>query len=101
LKKAIDSTVLEWIKEIKHALDFVANTYPGEAIEKILVCGGSCEIPGFKQHLEQETNIPVTGLNPFKYLVADNKLFDPNYLQHMAPQAGVAVGLALRTIGDK
>ena len=101
IEKVISSTTLEWIKEIKHALDFVANTYPDEAIEKILVCGGSCETPGFKHHLEQETNIPVTGLNPFKYLVTDSKLFDPNYLQYMATQAGVAVGLALRSIGDK
>jgi len=100
-EKIIASTVLQWVREIKHALDFVANTYPEEAIEKIFVSGGSCETPGFQRHLEQETEIPVTGLNPFRYFVIDNKLFDPNYLQYMAAQAGVAVGLALRSIGDK
>lgn len=101
VEKIIDSTVLQWIKEIKHALDFVANTYPDEAIEEIFVSGGSCETPGFQHHLEQEAHIPVTGLNPFKHLVIDNKLFDPNYLQYIAPQAGIAVGLALRNIDDK
>ena len=101
IEKIIAGTVLEWIREITHALDFVANTYPDDAIEKIFVSGGCCETPGFQRHLEQETGIPVTGLNPFKYLVIDNKLFDPNYLQYVAPQAGVAVGLALRSIGDK
>ena len=101
IEKIIANAVLKWISEIKHALDFVANTYPDEAIEKIFVSGGSCEIPGFQDHLEQEANIPVTALNPFKHIVTDNKRFDPNYLQYIAPQAGIAVGLALRNIGDK
>ncbi len=101
IEKIIASTVLKWIREIKHALDFVASTYPGEAMEKIFVSGGSSETPGFKLHLERETEIHVTGLNPFRYLVANSKFFDPGYLQYLGPQAGVAVGLALRSIGDK
>ncbi len=101
IEKVIASTVLEWSKEIKHALDFVANAYPDKATERIFISGGSCETPGFKRHLEQVTELPVTTLDPFRYLVTDSKLFDPNYLKHMAPQAGVAVGLALRSIGDK
>jgi len=101
VEKIIASTVLKWISEIKHALDFVANTYPDETIEKIFVSGGSSETPGFKRHLEKETEIPVTGLNPFRYLVANSKVFDPGYLQYLGPQACVAVGLALRSLGDK
>ena len=101
IEKIIANTVLKWISEIKHALDFVANTYPDQTIEKIFVSGGSSETPGFQRNLEQETEIPVTGLNPFKYLITDNKLFDPDYLEHIGPQASVAVGLALRNIGDK
>ena len=101
IEKIIANAVLKWISEIKHALDFVASTYPDETIEKIFVSGGSSETPGFQRNLEQETEIPVTGLNPFKYLITDNKLFDPDYLEHIGPQAGVAVGLALRNIGDK
>ena len=101
IEKIIADTVLDWIREIRHALDFVASTYPDETIEKIFVSGGSCAIPGFKRHLEQETEIPVTGLNPFKYLVANSKLFDPDYLKYIGPHAGVAVGLALRSIGDQ
>ena len=101
IEKVIASAILEWIKEIKHAIDFVANTYPDKAIERIFVTGGSCETLGFQRDLEKETEIPVTGMNPFENLVTDNKLFDPNYLKYMAPKAGVAVGLALRSIGDK
>ena len=70
-------------------------------IEKILVSGGSCRIPGFQKYLQLETDIPVEELNPFSNLVIDEKNFDPKYLKYMAPQASVAVGLALRSIGDK
>lgn len=101
VERIITDTVLQWITEIKHALDFVANTYPDESLTNIFVSGGASETPGFRRHLEDETNIPVAGLNPFKYLVVDERLFDTDYLQRMAPRAGVAVGLALRSIGDK
>ena len=101
LEEIFTSVVSEWVQEIKRALDFVASTYPDETIEKILVSGGSCKIPGFQKYLQSQTGIPVTELNPFSNLIIDEKRFDPQYLKAMAPQAAVAVGLALRSIGDK
>lgn len=101
LEEIFVSVVSEWVQEIKRALDFVAGTYPDETIEKILVSGGSCRVPDFQRYLELETGIPVAELNPFANLIINEKLFDPRYLKYMAPQAAVAVGLALRSIGDK
>lgn len=101
LEEIFTAAVSEWVQEIKRALDFVASTYAEENIEKIFVTGGSCRIPGFQKYLQMETDIPVEELNPFANLVVDEKVFDPKYLKYMAPQAGVAVGLALRHIGDK
>ena len=101
IEKIITSTISSWTSEIKHAIAFVANTYPDETIEKIFISGGSCMIPGFQSHLENEINVPVTALDPFRYLTVNKKLFDPDYLQYIGPQAGVAVGLALRSFGDK
>jgi type IV pilus assembly protein PilM len=43
----------------------------------------------------------VVELNPFASLVIDEKRLDLGYLKFMAPQAAVAVGLALRSVGDK
>ncbi len=101
LEEIFKSVVSDWVQEIKRALDFVASTYPDESIEKVLVCGGACRIPGFQKYLQLETDIPVTELNPFANLIANEKHFDADYLSYMAPQAAVAVGLALRSIGDK
>jgi type IV pilus assembly protein PilM len=63
--------------------------------------GGSCRIPGLQKYLEMEAGISVEQLNPFRNLVVDFNRFDADYLDYMAPQAGVAVGLSLRSIDDK
>jgi type IV pilus assembly protein PilM len=101
LEEIFTSTVSDWVQEIKRALDFLATTYPDEHIEKIYLTGGASRLPGFKKYLENETEIPVQELNPFANIKINEKIFDPRYLSYMAPQAGVAVGLALRSIGDK
>lgn len=101
LEEIFTSVVSDWVQEIKRALDFVLSTYPDETIEKIVVSGGSSRIPGFQKYLEMETGTPVEELNPFSNLMIDEKRFDSEYLRYMAPQAAVAVGLALRSIGDK
>jgi type IV pilus assembly protein PilM len=101
LQEIFTQVVSGWVNEIKRALDFLSTTYPDQSIEKILISGGSCRIPGFHKYLEQETDIPVEEMNPFVNLQISEKAFDPKYLSYMAPQAAVAVGLALRSIGDK
>ena len=101
LEEIFTTVVSGWVEETKRALDFLSTTYPEEAIEKIIICGGAFRIPGFKRYLEMETEIPIVELNPFSNLQINEKKFDPKYLSYMAPQAGVAVGLALRSIGDK
>jgi len=101
LEDIFTSVVTGWVNEIKRALDFLTTTYPDESIEKIYVSGGSCRVPGLKKYLEIETEIPVEEMNPFVNLQINDKVFDPKYLSYMAPQAAVAVGLALRSIGDK
>jgi type IV pilus assembly protein PilM len=101
LEEIFTSSVSGWVQEIKRALDFLSTTYPDETIEKILITGGASRLPGFAKYLEMETDIVIEQLNPFANLQINEKTFDPRYLNYMAPQAGVAVGLALRSIGDK
>lgn len=101
LEEIFTNVISGWGQEIKRALDFLASTYPDESIEKLYVSGGSIRIPGFLKYLELETELPVEELNPFANLQINEKVFDPKYLSYMGPQAAVAVGLALRSIGDK
>jgi type IV pilus assembly protein PilM len=101
MEEIFTGVITEWVQEIKRALDFVSSTYSDETIEQVFVTGGSCRVPGFQKYLKMETDISVAELNPFSNLIIDEKVFDPKYLKHVAPQGAVAVGLALRSIGDK
>jgi type IV pilus assembly protein PilM len=101
LEEIFTTVVSGWVQEIKRALDFLSTTYPDEAIEKIFLSGGACRLPGFKKFLQMETDIPILELKPFANFQINEKVFDPRYLSYMAPQAGVAVGLALRSVDDK
>jgi type IV pilus assembly protein PilM len=101
LEEIFTTTISGWVNEVKRALDFLSTTYPDENISKIYISGGSCRIPGFQKYLEMETETPVVEINPFANLQINEKAFDPKYLSYMAPQAAVAVGLALRSVGDK
>ena len=101
LETSVAGVVADWVQEIKRALDFVETTYPDKTIGKIFVCGGSCRIRGFQEYLEVHTGLPVRELNPFSGLIPNLDLFDEAYLNYMAPQACVAMGLALRSINDK
>jgi len=101
LEDIFTSVISGWVQEIKRALDFLGTTYPDETIDKMFLTGGSCRIPGFREYLQAETEIPIEELNPFSGLQVNEKIFDPKYLSYMAPQAAVAVGLGLRSIGDK
>ena len=101
LEDIFSSTVARWSQEIKRALDFVATTFIGIKVDDILLSGGSSLIPGFSKYLSMETDLHVSKLNPFANLEIKEKLFDAAYLNYCAPLAVIAIGLALRSIGDR
>jgi type IV pilus assembly protein PilM len=86
---------------VKRAIDFFYATYPDEMINQILLSGGSSRLPGLDALLHKDTNIPTALFNPLARIEWDEKIFDREYVDYIAPQMAVAVGLALRRVGDK
>lgn len=96
----VSSVVTSWCTEIGRALDFFYSTYPGDQIRKILLSGGGAKIRKFRELLAAETNSDVEVIHPFeKFSVGGD--FDPSYLEQIAPQAAICLGLAIRKIDDK
>lgn len=94
------SVVSDWCAEIKRALDFFYSTYPEDTVTKIILSGGGANIKQFRKQLASETSAEVEIINPFNKLnVGDS--FDSSYLEKIAPQAAICMGLALRRIDDK
>jgi type IV pilus assembly protein PilM len=101
LSSIISSAVTDWCTEIKRALDFFYSTFPEDQITKIILSGGGANIKEFRQLLAVETSTDVEIINPFQNFSIDNKSFDSSYLEQIAPQAAICMGLAIRKIGDK
>lgn len=93
--------VTDWCTEIRRALDFFYSTYPEGHIKKIVLSGGGANIKEFRDLLSSETSTDVETINPFKNLDIDSGRFDPSYLEKMAPQAAICMGLAIRRVDDK
>ena len=101
LKEIVVSVVTDWCIEIKRALDFFYSTYPEEQIGRIMLSGGGANIKKFVEFLAAETSAEVEVINPFKNFIVDSNQFDSSYLEQIAPQAAICLGLATRKIGDK
>jgi type IV pilus assembly protein PilM len=67
----------------------------------MLVSGGVARLPRHIPYLSEALELPVELSNPLRRVKADSKRFDPEYLEYIAPQLSVGVGLALREVGDK
>lgn len=100
LMEIVTGVVGDWCTEIRRALDFFYSTYPGETIRKIILSGGGGNIKRFRDLLAEETASHVEIINPFENLGVGGD-FDPLYLDRIAPQAAICMGLALRRVGDK
>jgi type IV pilus assembly protein PilM len=97
LQRAVDYTVTE----LQKILDFFASNISYDPIQKIFLSGGAAKTYGLASTMQEELNIPVELVDPFRSLRIDEKTFDPDYLAHVGPSMAVAVGLALRDEKDK
>ncbi len=101
LSGIVSSVVADWCTEIRRALDFFYSTYPDDQIKKIVLSGGGGNIKEFRQLLAVETSAEVQTINPFESLYVDDDRFDTTYLERIAPQASICLGLSLRKVNDK
>jgi type IV pilus assembly protein PilM len=101
LNNIISAVVSDWCTEIRRALDFFYSTYPDDQITRIILSGGGANIAEFRQLLGAETSAHVEIINPFQNLTIDDDAFDSAYVQQIAPQATICMGLAIRKVDDK
>ena len=81
-------------------LDFKA-TASSDRIDRLLLSGGSSRVDGFDRALADRFDTPVEMFDPFRLIAFEPlKLGDVNP-QDVVPTLAVAVGLALRRVGDR
>ena len=95
---AIVNTVSDDIAvEIQRSFDFFRASTVDVAVDKLYLAGGCSLFGGIDHFFQEKLGVEVEILNPFRNIKVP-KRFDKDYLESIAPQAAVAVGLALRRL---
>jgi len=71
------------------------------AISRVLICGGAALTPGLPEFLTRRFGVPAEIANPLSRVQYDPVLFTGQDVMQVAPQLTVAIGLAMRRLGDK
>lgn len=88
-------------QEVQRSLDFFSATSSDEKIQKLYLTGGVSMVPQVATSLKDRLGIPVEVIDPFHGIVVNEKQFDSDYIHSIGPMLPVAVGLAMRRVGDK
>jgi type IV pilus assembly protein PilM len=86
--------------EVQKTFDFFKATAASEQIDRIMLSGGASRVDGFREMLHERIGAPVEEFDPFRAIVWDGKKVGGDPTEHAAT-AAVAVGLALRKVGDR
>ena len=65
-----------------------------------MLSGGCALTPNLREVLEDRFGVPTELMNPLRRVRYKDSDFDEDWLQSVAPMLSVAVGLALRKVGD-
>jgi type IV pilus assembly protein PilM len=85
--------------EIRNSFEFFVGSNNGATFGRCFVTGGSSSVPGLLDKISLATNVQLEKMNPFQRIKASRN-FSDSYLRQIAPFASVAMGLALRKVGD-
>lgn len=96
INKASDEIYAEVYRSIEI---FRSNVY-NEQVNKIILSGGAALIKDFGFLMSQRLDMDVEIVDPFRKVIIPDKM-NIAYIKEVAPIAAVAVGLALRQVGDR
>lgn len=88
-------------QEVQRSLDFFSSSNPNIQINRVSLCGGGAKVPSIIQAVEQRLGIQVEMVNPIESISYNKKKLDPSYVEDVAPQLGISVGLAIRKAFDR
>jgi type IV pilus assembly protein PilM len=88
-------------QELQKTFDFFIATTSTEKIDQLFIAGGSSRVVNLDTELKERFGIPVEIMNPFRQIDIAGSSVSAEWLTENAPSMAVAVGLAVRHIGDE
>jgi len=92
--KSLDATLDQFVVEINKSVKFFQSRYPNVQLRYLMLSGYTLSVPAFGEYIAGKTGIQTVAGNAW-----GNVRYSPNLrdnLMQIAPQFGVAVGLAER-----
>ncbi len=87
--------------EVQKTFDFYKASATSDRIDRIVLSGGASRVDGFAEALHERFGTQVEAFDPFKKVSFDATKFGVADAENVMPAAAVAVGLALRKVGDR
>jgi type IV pilus assembly protein PilM len=97
LRAMTDNVLLE----VEKTFDFFKATAANDRIDRIMLSGGASRVEGFAESLRERFGTEVEQFDPFRQVALDVKKVGIDNPDEFAPVAAVAMGLALRRVGDR
>jgi len=101
LVPALETVSRELSAEVQRTFDYFASSAESERIGKIVLSGGCAQLAGIEDFLASSWGVPVELAHPFLAIECDPAQFPDAELREIGPLFAVAVGLGLRSPGDK
>ena len=86
--------------ELQKTVDFFVATSSVDRLDKLVLAGGSAQVLNLDEVLKERFQVAVEVMNPFRNIRYSESEFDPEWINRHAPAMSVAVGLAVRAVGD-
>ena len=86
--------------EVQKTLEFFKAAASVDHIDRVVLSGGVSRIDGLRERLQERLQAPVEYFDPFKVVAWDAKKLGGDAAD-VSATAAVAVGLALRQVGDR
>ena len=84
------------VEEMRRSLEFYKSRRSGEGVKRVILSGGTANLPGVLVHLASEFGIEVQLANPWERVSYPEEELDREKMEELGPTLAVAVGLALR-----
>lgn len=87
--------------ELGRTIDFFRSSFKVDRLDRVLLAGGSAKVPRLAEILSDRLRVSVDFLNPFQKIEIDERSADATVVRNMGCAASVAIGLAMRQVGDR
>ena len=87
--------------EVQKTLEFFKAAASVDHVDRVVLSGGVSRIEGLRERLQERLQAPVEHFDPFKVVAWDARKLGGTDAADVSATAAVAVGLALRQVGDR